>query len=62
MGGMVLPWLVGQIIEKAGTQTLFYIILNSLVLDLATFITLLHTARKVIIPTCPEASVSVAAK
>jgi len=46
MGGMVLPWLVGQIIEGAGSQVLIYVIFTSLFLVAATFVLMLHAAKK----------------
>jgi FHS family Na+ dependent glucose MFS transporter 1 len=46
LGGMFLPWLVGQLIEPVGPQIAMLIFLISLVLDLLVFFTLLFYSQK----------------
>ncbi len=41
-GGMVLPWLVGQVIDSAGPQAMLYLIFASLILNFASFAGLLR--------------------
>lgn len=42
LGGMVLPWLVGQVLDFTGPQALMYLVFTSLIFNLATFITILR--------------------
>jgi fucose permease len=46
-GGMVLPWLVGQVLEEAGPRALVYLVLVSLLCDLLAFAGLLYARSKV---------------
>jgi len=45
-GGMVLPWLVGQVLGAAGPRALVYLVLGSLVCDLLVFVGLLYTRAR----------------
>jgi MFS transporter, FHS family, Na+ dependent glucose transporter 1 len=50
-GGMILPWLVGQVLEAAGPRAMVYLVLGSLICDLLTFVGLLRARSKVLV-TC----------
>lgn len=41
-GGMILPWLVGQVLGATGPRALVYLVLGSLICDLLAFIGLLR--------------------
>lgn len=41
-GGMVLPWLVGQVLKATGPRAMVYLVLGSLVCDLMAFVGLLR--------------------
>jgi MFS transporter, FHS family, Na+ dependent glucose transporter 1 len=45
-GGMVLPWLVGQVLGAAGPRALVYLVLGSLTCDLLAFAGLLRARAK----------------
>ncbi len=42
MGGMILPWLVGQVLDFTGPQALIYLVTTSLVFNLMSFIAILR--------------------
>jgi MFS transporter, FHS family, Na+ dependent glucose transporter 1 len=46
-GGMVLPWLVGQVLGAAGPRALVYLVFGSLACDLLAFMGLLRARAKV---------------
>jgi FHS family Na+ dependent glucose MFS transporter 1 len=46
MGGMILPWLVGPVIGRAGPRTLAYLVFGSLVLCALAFIGLVRSRPK----------------
>ena len=46
-GGMILPWLVGQVLETAGPRAMVYLVLGSLICDLLAFVGLLRTRSQV---------------
>jgi MFS transporter, FHS family, Na+ dependent glucose transporter 1 len=48
-GGMVLPWLVGQVLEAAGPRAMVYLVLGSLVCDTLAFVGLLRARAKVVV-------------
>jgi FHS family Na+ dependent glucose MFS transporter 1 len=50
VGGMILPWLVGPIIERAGLRALVYLVFGSLVLCALAFIGLLRSRPKAALP------------
>ena len=41
-GAMVLPWLVGQVLDVTGPQALIYLVFGSLILNLAAFVAILR--------------------
>jgi FHS family Na+ dependent glucose MFS transporter 1 len=43
MGGMILPWLVGPVIERTGPRALVYLVFGSLLLCALAFISLLRS-------------------
>lgn len=45
-GGMLLPWLVGQVLGATGPRALVYLVLGSLICDLVAFIGLLRARAK----------------
>jgi MFS transporter, FHS family, Na+ dependent glucose transporter 1 len=45
-GGMVLPWLVGQVINLSGPQVMIYMVFGSLVLNFLAFAGLLRLRRQ----------------
>jgi FHS family Na+ dependent glucose MFS transporter 1 len=45
-GGMILPWLVGEVLEAAGPRALVYLVLGSLVCDLLAFVGLLYARAR----------------
>ncbi|HNT73695.1 MAG TPA: MFS transporter [Anaerolineae bacterium] len=47
-GGMVLPWLVGQVLEATGPRAMVYLVLGSLIGDLLAFAGLLRVRAKVV--------------
>jgi FHS family Na+ dependent glucose MFS transporter 1 len=47
-GGMILPWLVGQVLEAAGPRAMVYLVCGSLLCDLLAFVGLLRTRFKVL--------------
>jgi FHS family Na+ dependent glucose MFS transporter 1 len=42
LGGMVLPWLVGQVLDFTGPQALIYLVFTSLIFNLAAFVAILR--------------------
>jgi FHS family Na+ dependent glucose MFS transporter 1 len=48
VGGMILPWLVGQVLEAAGPRAMVYLVFSSMVCDLLAFVGLLHARSKVV--------------
>jgi fucose permease len=42
LGGMVLPWLVGQVLDFTGPQALIYLVFTSLVFNLLAFVAILR--------------------
>ena len=46
LGGMVLPWLVGQIIDLTGARAMLPIVLGSLVLNLLTYLVVIRLASR----------------
>jgi FHS family Na+ dependent glucose MFS transporter 1 len=48
-GGMILPWLVGQVLEIAGPRALVYLVFGSLICDLLAFVGLLRARSKVVV-------------
>jgi FHS family Na+ dependent glucose MFS transporter 1 len=47
-GGMVLPWLVGQVLEVTGPRAMVYLVLGSLICDLLAFVGLLRARSKAV--------------
>jgi len=47
-GGMILPWLVGQVLEATGPRAMVYLVLGSVICDLLAFVGLLRTRSKVV--------------
>jgi MFS transporter, FHS family, Na+ dependent glucose transporter 1 len=50
-GGMVLPWLVGQVLDVAGPRAMVYLVFGSLTCDLLAFVGLLRARSKVVVDT-----------
>jgi FHS family Na+ dependent glucose MFS transporter 1 len=48
-GGMILPWLVGQVLEATGPRAMVYLVCGSLLCDLLAFVGLLRTRSKVVV-------------
>lgn len=48
LGGMILPWLVGQVLEATGPRAMVYLVLGSVICDLLAFVGLLRTRSKVL--------------
>jgi FHS family Na+ dependent glucose MFS transporter 1 len=46
LGGMVLPWLTGQVLERFGAQSMTWLVFTSLVLNLLVFLVMLKQRRK----------------
>lgn len=46
-GGMVLPWLVGQVLDAAGPRAMVYLVCGSLLCDLLAFMGLLRARSKI---------------
>ncbi len=42
---MILPWLVGQVLDFTGPQALIYLVTTSLVFNLMSFIAILRLRR-----------------
>lgn len=42
LGGMILPWLVGQVLDFTGPQALIYLVFTSLLFNLLAFIAILR--------------------
>ena len=42
LGGMILPWLVGQVLDSVGPQSLMVLVFTSLMFNLAAFIAILR--------------------
>ncbi len=42
LGGMILPWLVGQVLDFTGPQAMIYLVTTSLVFNLVSFIAILR--------------------
>ncbi|HEY4724056.1 MAG TPA: MFS transporter, partial [Anaerolineae bacterium] len=42
LGGMVLPWLIGQVLDATGPQAMIYLVFASLIFNLAAFIAILR--------------------
>ena len=55
-GGMVLPWLVGQVLDATGPQAMIYLVLASLIFNMAAFVAMLRFRR-----TAPDQAVVVSA-
>jgi FHS family Na+ dependent glucose MFS transporter 1 len=47
-GGMILPWLVGQVLEVTGPRAMVYLVFSSLICDLLAFVGLLRARSKVL--------------
>ena len=47
-GGMILPWLVGQVLDATGPRAMVYLVLGSVICDLLAFAGLLRTRSKVL--------------
>jgi FHS family Na+ dependent glucose MFS transporter 1 len=47
LGSMLIPWLMGQLIEPMGPQAALYVVLIALILDLAVFLGLLRYSQKI---------------
>jgi fucose permease len=45
LGGMILPWLVGQVLDVTGPQALIYLVFTSLLFNLAAFVAILRLRR-----------------
>jgi fucose permease len=45
LGGMILPWLVGQVLDFTGPQALIYLVFTSLIFNLLAFIAILRLRR-----------------
>jgi FHS family Na+ dependent glucose MFS transporter 1 len=45
LGGMILPWLVGQVLDFTGPQALIYLVTTSLIFNLVSFIAILRLRR-----------------
>jgi fucose permease len=50
IGGMILPWLVGQVLEATGPRAMVYLVFSSLICDLLAFVGLLRARSKVVVP------------
>jgi len=48
-GAMVLPWLVGQVLETAGPCAMVYLVFGSLICGLLAFVGLLRARSKVVV-------------
>lgn len=46
MGGMFLPWLVGQVVDRSGAQAMTSLVLGSMTLNLLAFILVIQLARR----------------
>ena len=46
LGGMVLPWLVGQIIDLTGARAMLPIVFSSLVLNLLAYIVMVRLSNR----------------
>lgn len=42
LGGMILPWLVGQVLDFSGPQALIYLVFTSLIFNLVAFVAILR--------------------
>lgn len=49
LGGMILPWLVGQVLEAAGPRAMVYLVLGSLICDLLAFVGLLRARSRIVV-------------
>jgi FHS family Na+ dependent glucose MFS transporter 1 len=45
-GGMVLPWLVGQVIDLSGAQSMVLLVLGSMLLNLLAFVAMIRLAKR----------------
>jgi FHS family Na+ dependent glucose MFS transporter 1 len=45
-GGMVLPWLVGQVIDLSGPQAMITLVLGSMTLNLLAFVMVIQLSRR----------------
>ncbi len=45
LGGMILPWLVGQVLDFTGPQALIYLVFTSLIFNLMAFVAILRLRR-----------------
>jgi MFS transporter, FHS family, Na+ dependent glucose transporter 1 len=57
LGGMILPWLVGQVLDGIGPQTLIYLVTISLVFNLIAFVAILRLRRPTLSAVPVEAAV-----
>jgi FHS family Na+ dependent glucose MFS transporter 1 len=48
-GAMILPWLVGQVLEAAGPRAMVYLVFGSLICNLLAFAGLLRTRSKTLL-------------
>lgn len=55
-GGMILPWLVGQVLEEAGPQAMVYLVFGSLICDLLAFAGLLRARSRAVVENRVQAS------
>jgi FHS family Na+ dependent glucose MFS transporter 1 len=46
LGGMVLPWLTGQVLERYGAQSMTWLVFGSLVLNLLVFFALIQLRQR----------------
>jgi MFS transporter, FHS family, Na+ dependent glucose transporter 1 len=49
-GGMILPWLVGQVLDVAGPHAMVYLVLGSLLCDVLAFVGIVRARSKVDVP------------
>jgi MFS transporter, FHS family, Na+ dependent glucose transporter 1 len=48
-GGMILPWLVGRVLEASGPRAMVYLVFGSLICDLLVFAGLLRARSQVVV-------------
>ncbi|CAG0936675.1 Glucose/mannose transporter GlcP [Thermoflexales bacterium] len=57
LGFMMLPWLVGQVLQGSGPQALIYLVFGSLVFNLMAFVAILRLRRTASMVATAEAAV-----
>jgi FHS family Na+ dependent glucose MFS transporter 1 len=50
-GGMILPWMVGKVLDASGPRAMVYLVFGSLICDLLVFVGLLRARSKVFVNT-----------